>query len=51
MDQQDVPATTRALTEPAAGIASKNLASKNMVSGNMASEKTAAGAADHHAAP
>jgi Subtilase family len=45
LDQQDVPATTRALTAPAAAITSKNLASEN-----MASDKPAAGAADHRAA-
>ncbi|WP_159009936.1 S8 family serine peptidase [Bradyrhizobium sp. S69] len=45
LDQQDVPATTRALTAPAAAVASKDLASEN-----MASDKPAAGAADHRAA-
>ena len=45
MDQQDVPATTRALTAPAAAMASKNMASEN-----MASDKPAAGVADHRAA-
>ncbi len=44
LDQQDVPATTRALTAPAAAVASKNLASEN-----MASDKPVAGAADHRA--
>lgn len=45
LDQQDVPTTTRALTAPAAAVASKSLASEN-----MASDKPAAGAADHRAA-
>ena len=45
LDQQDVPTTTRALTAPAAAVASKRLASEN-----MASDKPAAGAADHRAA-
>jgi subtilisin family serine protease len=40
LDQQDVPATTRALSAPAAAVASEN----------MASDKSAAGAADHRAA-
>ena len=39
LDQQDVPATTRALTEPAA-----------VSSENIASDKSVAGAADHRAA-
>jgi subtilisin family serine protease len=40
LDQQDVPATTRALSAPAAAVALEN----------MASDKSAAGAADHRAA-
>jgi hypothetical protein len=40
LDQQDIPATTRALSEPAAAVSSENIAS----------DKSAAGAADHRAA-
>jgi hypothetical protein len=45
LDQQDVPATTRALSEPAAAMSSGSMAS-----GNMVSDKSAAGAPDHRAA-
>jgi hypothetical protein len=44
LNQQDVP-VTRALSEPAAAVASKDLASKNVVS-----DRSAAGEADHRAA-
>jgi subtilisin family serine protease len=50
LDQQDVPATTRALSEPAAATTSQNMAPKNIASDNMASDKPASDAADRRAA-